>query len=383
VAQAQQAWRDPGRLEEPTPMIRTRRPRAAPRRTVLALTAVSLAFGLAACGDPGAIPDEGGATQYLPQIQPQIQPKAPPQARTWDNDADGREDLAWWSATTGRMLAWRMNGVTLAGTGELGTSAVRPFSLRSAPLGDTCADTVYRAGSTIQIVELLALGSTCQGTGRAFTFELPGWSLIDAEGRYASGDRNQLLFRNTVGTVAIWTLSADGTVTASGFPATAPLEWTLVDGRGDYDGDGRSDILWRNTAGTVAMWRMTAIDGVAGVAFFGTAPAASWTLAEGAGDYDGDGRSDLLWIDTSGQVVIWSLSFATQSFVARPLGSVGAGWRVLDGTVDLDGDRRSDIVWQNAAGEVVIWLMNGGTIKQTRSLGIIGAEWRLISRQTR
>jgi hypothetical protein len=82
-------------------------------------------------------------------------------------------------------------------------------------------------------------------------------------------------------------------------------------------------------------------------------------------------------------VVIWSLSFATQSFVARPLGSVGAGWRVLDGTVDLDGDRRSDIVWQNAAGEVVIWLMNGGTIKQTRSLGIIGAEWRLISRQTR
>lgn len=313
-------------------MIRTRRPRAAPRRTVLALTAVSLAFGLAACGDPGAIPDEGGATQYLPQIQPQIQPKAPPQARTWDNDADGREDLAWWSATTGRMLAWRMNGVTLAGTGELGTSAVRPFSLRSAPLGDTCADTVYRGGSTIQIVELLALGSTCQGTGRAFTFELPGWSLIDAEGRYASGDRNQLLFRNTVGTVAIWTLSADGTVTASGFPATAPLEWTLVDGRGDYDGDG---------------------------------------------------RSDLLWIDTSGQVVIWSLSFATQSFVARPLGSVGAGWRVLDGTVDLDGDRRSDIVWQNAAGEVVIWLMNGGTIKQTRSLGIIGAEWRLISRQTR
>jgi len=362
-------------------MIRTPRPRIAPGRTARALAAGTLALGLAACGDPGAIPGEGGATQYLPQIQP----KSTLQSALWDNDADGREDLAWWSAATGRMLAWRMNGTTLASTADLGSSTVRPFSIRSVTLGDACADTVYRVGSTIQITEgvLATGGSACQASGRAFNFELPGWTLIDTDGRYANGNRNHLLFRNAVGTVAIWALGTDGAVAASGFPATAPLEWDLVDGRGDYDGDGRSDILWRNAAGTVAMWRMTAIDGVAGVAFFGTAPAASWTLAEGAGDYDGDGRSDLLWVDTSGQVVIWTLSFATQSFVARSLGSVGAGWRVLDGTNDLDGDRRSDIVWQNAAGEVVIWLMNGGTIKQTRSLGIIGSEWRLIGRQAR
>jgi len=34
-----------------------------------------------------------------------------------------------------------------------------------------------------------------------------------------------------------------------------PLTWAIV-GTGDFNGDGKSDILWRDSSGNVAMWFM-------------------------------------------------------------------------------------------------------------------------------
>ena len=237
-------------------------------------------------------------------------------------------------------------------------------------------------------------GRPCSPSANPTVHDLPGWTLVDVEGRYTrtAAGRTELLFRNGVGTVAIWSMAADGSVSASGFPATAPLEWSIVDGRGDFDGDGASDILWRNTAGTVAMWRMQTISGIAGVAFFGTAPPDSWALVEAAGDYDNNGRSDLLWMDLAGNLVAWSLSYSQQRFTARALGTLPAGSRVLDGTVDVDLDGRSDIVWQSPTGEVFVWLIGVSatsrdpfplTVKATVPLGPVGAEWQFVGRNTR
>jgi len=363
----------------PTPCLPmrsgTRHPAAIPVAALFALM-------LAACSDgdlsrevhlPGAAPDTAVVTKA-------------PQAWRWDNDANGTEDIAWWNADSGALASWRMNGTTLLGANDLGSTVIRPFSIRTRLIGSSCNDTVYRLGTTVYVADVAldpGINQCVDAPGGLYTFTLPGWTLVDAEGRYDGGTRNHLLWRNTAGTVAIWSMGTGGTIAASGFPATAPTEWSIVDGRGDYDGDGRSDILWRNTAGTVAMWRMTAINAIAGTAFFGTAPTATWTLADASGDYDGNGRSDLLWVDAAGAVVIWNLNVAAQTFTAAPVGNVGAGWRVLDGSVDFDGDRRSDIVWQGPSGQVVMWLMNGSAIKSTRTLGSVGAEWRLIARNAR
>jgi hypothetical protein len=41
----------------------------------------------------------------------------------------------------------------------------------------------------------------------------------------------------------------------SGLVATMPTIWTIV-GTGDYNGDGKTDILWRSAKGAQTIWFM-------------------------------------------------------------------------------------------------------------------------------
>ena len=54
------------------------------------------------------------------------------------------------------------------------------------------------------------------------------------------------------------------------------------------------------------------------------------------------------------------------------LGNPGPSWQVI-ATGDFDGDRRSDILWQNTSGAVVIWEMNGTSVIGGGSLGNPGS----------
>ena len=47
------------------------------------------------------------------------------------------------------------------------------------------------------------------------------------------------------------------------------------------------------------------------------------------------------------------------------------------GTGDYNGDSHSDILWQNSSGEVVVWEMNGTGVIGTGSLGNPGPTWHV------
>ena len=54
--------------------------------------------------------------------------------------------------------------------------------------------------------------------------------------------------------------------------------------------------------------------------------AVQWSIAQ-TGDYDGDGRSGILWVDTAGDVGIWFMNGPGISSTAS-LGNVGTNWTV-------------------------------------------------------
>ncbi|MBV9567093.1 MAG: hypothetical protein JO172_03055, partial [Hyphomicrobiales bacterium] len=77
--------------------------------------------------------------------------------------------------------------------------------------------------------------------------------------------------------------------------------------------DGKSDILWRNTSGTLIDWTMNGsqITNVQPVTSGGNAVSLdlSWQIAQ-IGDFDGNGTSSILWRSTSGAMEDWSMNGA-------------------------------------------------------------------------
>ena len=118
---------------------------------------------------------------------------------------------------------------------------------------------------------------------------------------------------------------------------------------GDFNGDGKSDILWQNSSTKqVEIYEMNG----AAVINTPTAQAASGLTAIGTGDFNNDGNSDILFQNGSGQAVIWTMNgdshVGTQT-IAKP----GSGTWTVSGAEDVDGNGYSDVIWTNAATGIV------------------------------
>jgi hypothetical protein len=123
--------------------------------------------------------------------------------------------------------------------------------------------------------------------------------------------------------------------------------------RDDFDGDFDDDAVERNARTGEIMIGTGALSGAA-------SPSPDWTLAS-TGDFNADGKADILWYkESTGQLVVWLMNGHTRtaSILPNPDHATGAGW-VVAGTADFNGDGARDILWYNqTSGNLVIWYMN-------------------------
>jgi uncharacterized protein YjiK/aryl carrier-like protein len=149
-------------------------------------------------------------------------------------------------------------------------------------------------------------------------------------------------------------IGSPGSIGTTSVPVTAAT-------RNDFNGDGKSDILWRSDIGGVAVWQMNGA--TVTNASLASTPSLdnSWKTA-GTGDFNGDSKSDILWRNDSGAVAVWTMNGSTitaSNLTSTP--SLDNSWKTA-GTGDFNGDSKSDILWRNDSGEVAVWTMNGSTI---------------------
>jgi hypothetical protein len=127
-----------------------------------------------------------------------------------------------------------------------------------------------------------------------------------------------------------------------------------------FTGNGHSDILWQNTSGQAAIWTMngTALTGGGPVS---PNPGPNWK-AVGTGDFNGDGLADILWQNVNGQASIWEMNRGAVIGGGPVSPNPGPAWKAV-GTGDFNGDGLADILWWNTkTGQASIWEMNGNTV---------------------
>jgi chitodextrinase len=299
-----------------------------------------------------------------------------------DFDGNGKSDILWRNAATGDNAIWLMSGATIASGTTFSTVADPTWKIAGVGDfdGDGKADILWRNGAGGNLIWLMngaaILSEAAVNWVTDFNWSIAGIGDFDGDGR------SDILWHNgATGANTIWLMNG-GTISggAVAFATIADLNWGVA-GIGDFDGDGKSDILWHNSAtGENLLWLMNGAAIVSAVSSNAMADL-NWSIA-GTGDFDGDGKSDILWRNrVTGQDAIWFMNGATLSS-SPAIGTLAdLNWTIAE-VGDFDGDGKADILWRNqATGQDTVWLMNGATLSSGLSTSAVAdLNWSIMPR---
>jgi Ca2+-binding RTX toxin-like protein len=251
-------------------------------------------------------------------------------------------------------------------------------TLAGASGNDTYSISGYSSTDSVVIndssgIDLLSISSTFDlltsfsKAGTTLLVDLNGDQVLNA-----AEDISILNFFNSSGNVGSGFIETVGNLTGADIInrfAAAPIS------AADFNGDGRSDILWRNTnSGEAYIYQ---VNGFA-VPSEGSVRTVSsdWQIA-GTGDFNGDNKSDILWRNSnSGEAYIYQmngLAVASEGSVR----TVSSDWQIA-GTGDFNGDNKSDILWRNSnSGEAYIYQMNGLAVVNEGSVRTVSNDWKI------
>jgi hypothetical protein len=284
-----------------------------------------------------------------------------------DFDGDGKSDVLWRNAATGQDYVYFMNGKAIIAEGFILT--VPDLSWKIVGVGDFNgdgrSDILWRNSISGENYVWLMNGAAIAGEGYLRTVADLNW-LVAGVGDFNGDAKADILWRNAV-TGENYIQFLNGTMVASeGYIRSVPLGWSVA-GIGDFNGDLKSDLLWRNAAtGANYIYPMNGLAILASEGYIRTVAGTNWQVVAVA-DFNGDARADILWRNLStGENYLYPMNGLAILGGEGYVRTVSANaWQII-ATGDYDGDGKSDIVWRNAStGATYLYPMDGRTIKPT------------------
>jgi len=297
-----------------------------------------------------------------------------------DFNNDGKTDLVWRDATTGDNALWLMTAATYPTTypDVAFLPNVTGTSWQIAAIGDFNADgmtdLVWR-DTTSGTNALWLMNSATTYSAITFLPAVAGtnWQIAGTGDFNADGMTDILWRDSTTGTNAMWLMTAVTYPTTYPNPVFLPqvtdTNWQIV-GTGDFNNDGKDDVVWRNaTTGDNALWLMnggiTGIQSYPDVVTLPQVAGSNWQIV-GTGDFNNDGKDDLVWSDTTGgSNAMWLMNGTANPGVAFLPAVTDPNWQIVT-TGDFNNDGKDDLVWSDASsGNYAMWLMTATTYPTT------------------
>jgi hypothetical protein len=150
---------------------------------------------------------------------------------------------------------------------------------------------------------------------------------------------------------------------------------------GDFNGDGKTDLFFLNdTTHGASVWLMNGSQVIASQQIGVINAGGGWQFAD-IGDFNGDGKSDLFFLNsTTHGVAVWQIN-GTQ-VTDNPQVGIAASGDVYKGLLDVNGDHKSDILFQNSTTHALtVWEMNGTQVAVNQQIGTMNAAggWHLVT----
>jgi hypothetical protein len=194
-----------------------------------------------------------------------------------------------------------------------------------------------------------------------------GWQRAPVDQDFFGQGISQMFWQNTSsGDVGEWITNTTGQISAA--PALGNASGYTILGAGDFTGNGTSDIFWELGNGEVGEWQMTNGQ-ITNAPLLGTTTLNIVAF----GDFTGNNIDDVFWQNGSnGAIGEWLLNSSGAIQAAPSLGNA-PGYQII-GAGDFTGNGIDDILWQNG-NTVGEWLLNSsGQISAAPSLGTTSSQ---------